>query len=351
MQNTLIRSAVLSTTDAAGVICGDFVHAMPATVVKNDTTTPTKSKGKSNGSIKLETLGVPVTVSVGNTTTAVPQNKLAVMEQARMSWETTELAASNKRLYSILRDAYSYYLVLKQDPISETRKARAAELDEFIAQRKYTFMPSTHDMTRVVKCVFGVDRRRVSAYSIALREALRQQIAAADLVAFIEVNGGVEQIRMGGSKPLSVIKRAAKAADEVLGTELGMLKFDPKLMPADADWTDKQVVIVATYLPTGEFQANAVIRHDGAVNTALAAFYSQQQAKDREQQKIAKEAEGKVIAEAKAAEKAIKQATQAAEKQQKQARQAAIASLTKEAQITSEKNLEHFNTLFEGLSS
>ena len=299
MQNTLIRSAALSTTDADGVIGGDFVQDMPATVVKSDTATPAKSKGKSKGNIKLDTLGVPVTVSVGNTTTAVPQNKLAVMEQARMSWETTELAASNKRLYSILKDAYSYYLVLKQDPIKETRTQHTADLDNFISQRGYTFMPSTHDMTRVVKCVFGVDRRRVSAYSIALREALRQQIAAEDLVAFIEVNGGVEQIRMGGSKPLSVTKRAEMAAEEVLGTDLGKLKFDPKLMPADADWTDKQVVIVATYLPTGEFQANAVLRHDSAVTTALAAFYSQQQAKLREAAKIEREAEEQRVADLK----------------------------------------------------
>jgi len=299
MQNTLIRSAVLSTTDAAGVIGGDIAHAMPATVVKNDTTTPAKSKGKSKGSIQLDTLGVPVTVSVGNTTTAVPQNKLAVMEQERMSWETTELAASNKRLYSILKDAYSYYLVMKQDPIKETRTQHIADLDNFISQRGYTFMPSTHDMTRVVKCVFGVDRRRVSAYSIALREALRQQIAAEDLVAFVEVNGGVEQIRMGGSKPLSVTKRAEMAAVEVLGTDLGKLKFDPKLMPADADWTDQQVVIVATYLPTGEFQANAVLRHDSAVNAALAAFYSQQQAKVREAAKIEREAEDQRAADLK----------------------------------------------------
>lgn len=289
-----IDNIILSTTNAA-----EFAHAMPATVVKNDTTTPAKSKGKSKGSIKVDTLGVPVTVSVGNTTTAVPQNKLAVMEQARMSWETTELAASNKRLYSILKDAYSYYLVMKQDPIKETRTQHTADLDNFISQRSYTFMPSTHDMTRVVKCVFGVDRRRVSAYSIALREALRQQIAVEDLVAFIEVNGGVEQIRMGGSKPLSVTKRAEMAAVEVLGTDLGKLKFDPKLMPADADWADKQVVIVATYLPTGEFQANAVLRHDSAVNAALAAFYSQQQAKVREAAKIEREAEEQRVADLK----------------------------------------------------
>lgn len=325
MQNTLIRSAVLSTTDAAGVIGGDFAHAMPATVVKSDTASPAMSKSK--GTIKLNTLGVPVTVSVGNTTTAVPQNKLALMEQARMSWETTELAASNKRLYSILKDAYSYYLVMKQDLISETRKARAAELDGFIAQRSYTFMPSTHDMTRVVKCVFGVDRRRVSAYSIALREALRQQIAAEDLVAFIEQNGGVEQIRMGGTKPLSVTKRAEKAASEVLGTELGMLKFDPKLMPANADWTDQQVVIVATYLPTGEFQANAVIKHDSAVNAALAAYYSQQQAKVRVTAKAERDAEELRVADLKKSAAMVRAASaKVAPKPSKEAKQKAKAA-------------------------
>jgi hypothetical protein len=318
MQNTLIRSTVFSTTDAAGVIDGDFAHSMPAPVVKNDTAAP------ASPTIKLESLGVPVTVSVGNTTTSVPQNKLAVMEQARMSWETTELAASNKRLYSILSDAYSYYLVMKQDPIKETRQDRANELEKFIKARGYTFMPSTHDMTRVVKCVFGVERRRVSAYSIALREALRRHIAAADLVAFIEENGGVEQIRTGSSKPLSVSKRAAKAAEEVLGTELGLLKFDSKLFAADADWADKQVVIVATYLPTGEFQANAVIRHDSAVNSALAAFYSQQQAKVREAAKADLEAE-------EAAAKALKAAEQALAKQAKTEQQQAKVDAEKAA--------------------
>lgn len=280
-----------------------IVSASNETVVQNDTSTTT------HGSVNLASLGVPVTVTVGGyNVPTVAQSKLAQMEQARKSWETTELVASNKRLYSILRDAYSFYLALKKDSCKETRKAREEELEDFIKEREYKFMPSTHDMTRVVKCVFGVDRRRVSAYSIALREALRQQIAAEDLVAFIEENGGVEQIRMGGSKPLSVSKRAAKAVDQVLGSDLGLLKLDPKLVAADADWTDKQVVIVATYLPTGEFQANAVIRHDSAVNSALAAFYSLQQAKLREVAKAERDAN-------KAAEEAVKAAANAQKKQ------------------------------------
>ena len=77
----------------------------------------------------------------------------------------------------------------------------------------------------------------------------------------------------------------------MVGSVLGVIKFDSRLVRADADWADKQVVIVATYLPTGEFQANAVIRHDSAVNAALAAYYSQQQAAAREVAKSEREAE------------------------------------------------------------
>jgi hypothetical protein len=213
-------------------------------------------------------------------------------------------------------------------------------MEQFIKTRAYTFMPSTHDMTRVVKCVFGVDRRRVSAYSIALREALRQAVTAVDLVAFIEQNGGVEQIRLGGTKALSVTKRAANAQQEVLGFDLGMLKFDPVLFAGNADWVDQQVVIVATYLPTGEFQANAVIKHSGAVNSALAAYYSQQQSKQREADKAQRDADQ---AEANAA-KAVEREQQKQLKLDKQ-----IANVaTERAQAVSKAAFQaHTTTLFE----
>lgn len=300
------------------------------TVVQNDTIaieTPT---------IKLSELGVAATVKVATETA----QKLVTMEQARISWETNELATSNKRLYSILKDAYAYYLVMKKDESKEVRKACTEEMEQFIKVRGYSFMPTTHDMTRVVKCVFGVDRRRVSAYSIALREALRQEVTAGELVEFIEMNGGVEQVRLGGSKPLSVAKRAEKAKPSVLNADLGMLKFDPVLFAADSEWTDKQVVIVATYLPTGEFQANAVIKHESAVNAALAAYYSQQQAQVRAEAKALREAE----LEAGAAEKS--KAIAEAKAKKKEAQKAKVAAEVEAAQKTEAFNA-HLNTLIE----
>ncbi len=269
-----------------------------------------------NPSINLAALGVPSNVVVSNTTPAVQPSafeQLKSLESSRISWETTELAQSNNRLYSILQQAYQFYLVMKQDESKDVRKEKQAALDTFIEEHGYTnsFGATTHDMTRVVKCVFGVNRRRVSAYSIALREALRQEVGAKDLIVFMQENGGVEQIRMGGTKPLSATKRAELVKAEVSEAVISKVKFDAETVKANADWVDKQVVFVATYLPTGEFEVNAVVRHDGAVNTALAAYYTLAQAKKREEANALKKAEADAIAaqksEAKAEDKTAKQ--------------------------------------------
>ena len=279
-------------------------------------TTATLVANSANPSINLATLNVSSKVVVSNTTTAAQASsteQLKSLETARISWENTELAQSNNRLYSILQQAYQFYLVMKQDESKDVRKDKQAALDAFIADRGYTnsFGATTHDMTRVVKCVFGVDRRRVSAYSIALREALRQEVGASDLIVFLEQNGGVEQIRMGGTKPLSASKRAELVKTEVSEAVISTVKFDAVVVKANADWVDKQVVFVATYLPTGEFEVNAVVRHDGAVNTALAAYYTIAQAKKREELHALKKAEADAIAvqksEAKAEDKTAKQ--------------------------------------------
>ena len=298
-----------------------------------------------NPSINLAALNVPATVVVSNTTPAAQANSaqhLKSLETARISWETSELAQSNNRLYSILQQAYSFYLVMKQDQSKDVRKEKQAALDAFIQEHDYTnsFGATTHDMTRVVKCVFGVNRRRVSAYSIALREALRQEVEAKDLIAFMQENGGVEQIRMGGTKPLSATKRAELVKAEVSEAVISTVKFDAAVVKANADWVDKQVVFVATYLPTGEFEVNAVVRHDGAVNTALAAYYTLAQAKKREELNVLKKAQ----AEAEATEKAEAKAEATAE--DKAAKQIAkVAAEVIEQQRLNAKEAA-FNTVF-----
>lgn len=277
-------------------------------------------------------------------TSTVVLGELAQMEQSRILWESKELAASNQRLYSILKRAYSFYKTLKEDENKEVRDARRKELERFIEDRKYQFGTTTHDMTRVVKCVFGVDRRRVSAYSIALREALRQGIAVDDLTAFIEHEGGVEQIRMGGTKPLTMAKRADAVKTTVWNTEIGDIKLDLKLIDADTEWNDQQVVILATYLPTGIFKACAVVKHDGAVTAALSAYYTAQQAKERAKQK----AENKEAKDAEAIYKAPR-VRKSKGTQSTMEKQISKTTADKDAARRKKANAAHAATIFEGL--
>jgi hypothetical protein len=270
--------------------------------------------------------------------------ELGQMEQTRISWESQELAASNKRLYAILKRTYSFYKTLKEDEDKNVREARRKELDQFIKSRNYVFGTTTHDMTRVVKCVFGVDRRRVSAYSIALREALRQNIAVDDLIAFIEKEGGVEQIRMGGTKPLSIAERAKNVKDAVWNTDIGDIKFDLKLIDADTEWNDQQVVILATYLPTGVFKASAVVKNDSAVTAALSAYYSAQKTKEREKAKADKN-DTKEAAEAYKPPRSRKtKSTQSPMEKQKEK-----VKLEVDAKRRKAANQAHVATIFEGL--
>jgi hypothetical protein len=199
---------------------------------------------------------------------------LETLALARESWETTELAASNERLYALLTQAYSFYQTMKNDPSKEVRECTRKALDKFIQVRGYVFTNSSHDMTRVVKCVFGMDRRRVSAYSISLRAALAQKVGVSDLATFLRDSGGVEQVRLGGKKAATVTQRA-KLGQALLGQRvLGELRLDAGSTGADTDWNDSQVVLIATYRPSGAFEINAVVKNDTAVNVALAGYHS-----------------------------------------------------------------------------
>lgn len=314
------------------------------------TTSATQAASFNTASINLTNFGYPVNVlpvdSAMVASHVTPIDELKSLESSRITWETTELAASNRRLYAILTKAYSYYLTMKQHSSKEVRTSHADAMNNFIKEHGYIINTGSHDMTRVVKCVFGVDRRRVSAYSIALRAALQKNITADELAAFLEDNGGVEQLRLGGKKALSATERADIVKHAVINNSIGTFKFDALLTGADADWTDKQVVIVATYLPTGEFEANVVIKHDSAVTAALAAHHSNQKALARAQVKVeneAKKAAEKAAADAEAAVLAAK------EKAEKQARQTAKNEAEALAAKEHIKYLEHANTLFDGV--
>lgn len=206
---------------------------------------------------------------------------LETLEAERQSWEGKELAASHARLYAILTDCYAYYLGMKAaDSPKQLRVQMAKGLARFIAMRKLRTLDKTHDMNRVVKAVFGEDRRRVSAYSMALRVALTagpgaQPLASAELAAWIAEKGGIEEIRQGsknGGK--STAERVEVAMAAVMDKPLMTFKPDAKAMSLGSDDADKMMVLVVTYRPTGDIEVNSVIKSGAVVKAALVAHYA-----------------------------------------------------------------------------
>lgn len=203
--------------------------------------------------------------------------ELERLETARQNWEVTEMAASHARLYSILTGIYGYYYKMKdKNTTTKVREMMKTALDFFTNRRDSVTRADTNDMNRVVKAVFGDDRRRVSAYAIALRYAYDCRVRPENLTAWIKDKRGVEECRKeaSGKSGMPLKERAAIAETAVKNTALDIIKTDKMSTLFGADDSEKMVVLVATYRATGELEIQGVVKTDTAVKAALAAYYS-----------------------------------------------------------------------------
>jgi hypothetical protein len=224
------------------------------------------------------------TVVVQNDTTAITPlaaaqpltQVLADLETQRVIWEEGVYRTSNQALYALL----AHCLAIAQADTPEQAKQRNAALAAFYQSRGYApAKSSTPPATRVVKAVFGaVDRRRLSTYSLVLREAIKQQVLAINLADWIEQNGGIQEIRLGQSA--TFIKPSAKAeiAKQAFGSlpELATVKSESLTLLADADFMGECCVLIAEQAANGSFIVRGLTRAGGAVNAAFAAMYADQ---------------------------------------------------------------------------
>jgi hypothetical protein len=266
---TTVHEEPNATVPTIAVNNANIVIGNRKRVVKNDT-------DKSSASASAD--AAPKTVKAAIT-------KLKRMAAESEAWANKELAASHRRLYSILTDCYAYYLTMKTAEDKDIRDNMRRALKDYITTNNLDIPESANDMTRIVKSIFGVDRRRASAYSIALRAALmaggvdtngrHKPIAATALADWLMNNGGVEEIRLGNKTGGMTPKlRAEKAAEVLKTTTLMAFKPDPRTMPFGVDDIDRAMLLIVTYRPTGELEVSSVVKTKGAVDAAMAAYYS-----------------------------------------------------------------------------
>lgn len=230
------------------------------------------------------------------TVAASATKHLGAMEQDRITWEEGAYKTSNQALYQVLANCLQFCGELS---ISDA-KARLAALEKFYKSRDYKYNKTKPLVTRVIKAVFGgIDRRRLSTYSIVLRKAQKLNVPYAELAEWIENEGGVQEIKMGHSDTfISVTDKAdmAKKHFEKMNS-LGSANSEMLSLMADADFMGDTCVLLAEQNSQGGFDVKAILRNASLVKAAFASLYAKQQEVTKEANRVvdaANDAEAKL---------------------------------------------------------
>ena len=213
-----------------------------------------------------------------------PSQALQLIEKSRMEWEVGAYKTSNLALYEVLAQC----LRLASDLPANLAKQRTAALEAFYKERGLRYKKETPLLTRIVRAVFGnIDRRRVSTYSLVLRESQKQKVFAQNLATWIEEMGGVQEIRL--SQSASFVSPAQKAevakADFSMLCDLGVAKSEALAELASPDFIGDTCVLLAEQQADGTFAIRALLRSEGVVNAAFTQLYAKQKDGTAQQRK------------------------------------------------------------------
>ena len=193
----------------------------------------------------------------------------------REVWQENAFRTSNEPLYGLLQRCYGLYKAMCED--SAEAKALREGLRSYINLKGHVFSKPTHTLTRIVKCVFGSDRRRISAYSIVLRSALAQGVGIMDVAQFIRDAGGVEEMRLAKAPNAMSAKQKAQVTSSVLAYK-NMGVFSSAALSGsfnDVAKAGTQTVLIGVWQADGSVVVQAVVESATALNAALASHHSQ----------------------------------------------------------------------------
>jgi len=204
---------------------------------------------------------------------AVVTQTLTDLVSARQEWQNGAYQASTAQLYDLLQRCYRLYNDMSAD--TEIARSLRAALKSCLQDQGIKVADSAHTLAKIVRCVFGNDRRRVSVYAIALTAALAEKVKVDDLPTYFRQRGGVEEVRRArAANVLTARQKAEKATDWLDDKELAVVHSETISQMLDSGKVGMQHVLLVTQQADGSLIANAFISNDGVVNAAKAAFYS-----------------------------------------------------------------------------
>lgn len=141
-------------------------------------------------------------------------HKVEDLVKDRKHWEENEYLASNKVLYGLLAKCMSLAA-----EITESRK-KQVQLDTVLAAYKVGLTSGTPLTTKVIKLVVGKDRRRASAYSIAVRVAKKEDVTPEGLSDWLFKKGGIEEVRTDSTSSTGETSAERRERMQTLGEKV-----------------------------------------------------------------------------------------------------------------------------------
>lgn len=118
----------------------------------------------------------------------------------------------------------------------------------------------------------------ICTYSLVLRSAQKESVAADNLADWIEQRGGIQEVKLSRSATyVSPEAKAAQAKSTLSSLPNLAIAKDRLAQLADADFVGGECVLLAEQQADGSFHIKALTRSGNAVNAALTALYSEQQ--------------------------------------------------------------------------
>lgn len=260
MTNVIAQSTTSANANATIAMVNEFMNVMPAV-------------SSSEGNITVTTRTVSETAKAADLAFTSMQKTLEQLTHKREAWEQGAYRTANQYLYQLLAECYAFYKSM--EGATDAAKAKRQALKDYCVFRNFKFNDSTHSINRIVACVFGVDRRRVSAYATALRKALNNKVEPKNLVDFFFNAGGLEEVRTNKSPTaLTVNDKAAIASKRISAKKLGTVQSEELKQQLDAAKIGANTVLLGTWNADGSIDVRAVVDGTGVLNAALASYYS-----------------------------------------------------------------------------
>jgi hypothetical protein len=183
------------------------------------------------------------------------EHQLDALSEKRIAWEAGSYAKSNNELYSLLGEIKSVYDNHFVSADEDTRRVLRISLVTKLAAMNPPIKATKNSttLTLLVRYVFKSDRKRAHGYVTVLRAANQVGVDAESLPAFIEREGGVEQIKLKAVKTEEAKQRQAEleAAKVTVKTDIETATTTPFTYVEIAGLTGDFAVALLKPMPEG----------------------------------------------------------------------------------------------------